>query len=82
MLLYETPRGCDVLQVVVPGSHHARIPLPSNDSGDPAGHKRVLHPKMRAGDLLLFMGGATTYARCVVSCPLLLDISDGWRAVL
>ncbi len=49
-----------LVQVVVPGSHHARIPLPSNDSGDPAGHKRVLHPKMRAGDLLLFMGGATT----------------------
>ena len=52
-------RRADV-QVVVPGSHHARIPLPSNDSGDPAGHKRVLHPRMRAGDLLLFMGGATT----------------------
>ena len=47
--------------VVVPGSHHARLPLPSNDSGDPAGHKRVLHPQMNVGDLLLFMGGATTH---------------------
>jgi len=35
--------------------------LPSNDSGDPAGHKGVLHPLMKAGDLLFFMGGATTY---------------------
>eukprot|EP01047_Picozoa_sp_COSAG01_P096049 COSAG01_NODE_26626_length_708_cov_0.487685_1_plen_188_part_00 len=48
--------------VVVPGSHHARLPLPSNDSGgDPAGHQRVLHPRMFAGDLLLFAGGATTH---------------------
>lgn len=47
--------------VVVPGSHHARYPLPSNDSGDPAGHKGVLHPLMKAGDLLFFMGGATTH---------------------
>ena len=47
--------------VVVPGSHHARFPLPSNDSGDPAGYKGVLHPLMRAGDLLFFMGGATTH---------------------
>ena len=47
--------------VVVPGSHHARLPLPSNDSGDPTGHKRVLHPRMKAGDLLLFAGGATTH---------------------
>jgi hypothetical protein len=47
--------------VVVPGSHHARFPLPSNDSGDPAGYKGVLHPLMQAGDLLFFMGGATTH---------------------
>lgn len=47
--------------VVVPGSHHARFPLPSNDSGDPTGHKGVLHPLMQAGDLLFFMGGATTH---------------------
>ena len=47
--------------VVVPGSHHARYPLPSNDPGDPAGHKRVLHPRMQAGDLLFFMGGATCH---------------------
>ena len=42
--------------VVVPGSHHARFPLPSNDSGDPAGHKGLVHPLMQAGDLLFFMG--------------------------
>lgn len=47
--------------VVVPGSHHARYPLPSNDSGDQAGHKGVLHPLMQAGDLLFFMGGATCH---------------------
>ena len=47
--------------VVVPGSHHARYPLPSNESGDPAGHKGVLHPLMNAGDLLFFMGGATCH---------------------
>lgn len=47
--------------VVVPGSHHGRYPLPSNDSGDPAGHKGVLHPRMQAGDLLFFMGGATCH---------------------
>lgn len=47
--------------VVVPGSHHARYPLPSNDPGDPAAHKGVMHPLMRAGDLLFFMGGATTH---------------------
>lgn len=47
--------------VVVPGSHHARYPLPSNESGDPAGHKGVLHPLMKAGDLLFFMGGATCH---------------------
>ena len=47
--------------VVVPGSHHARFPLPSNDSSDPAKHKGVLHPLMQAGDLLFFMGGATTH---------------------
>ncbi len=47
--------------VVVPGSHHARYPLPSNDPSDSAGHKGVLHPRMKAGDLLFFMGGATCH---------------------
>lgn len=45
----------------MPGSHHGKLPLPSSDSGDPAGHKQVLHPHMKAGDLLFFMGGATTH---------------------
>ena len=75
--------------VVVPGSHHARFPLPSNDSGDPAGHKGVLHPLMQAGDLLFFMGGATTHGawawhsdvdrRCVLNAYWSKDIARlGW----
>jgi ectoine hydroxylase-related dioxygenase (phytanoyl-CoA dioxygenase family) len=57
-----TLHACAVFAcAAVPGSHHAQLPLPSNDSGDPAGHKRVLHPQMQAGDLLFFMGGATTH---------------------
>ncbi len=47
--------------VVVPGSHHGRFPLPSNDPTDIADHKGVLHPLMKAGDLLFFMGGATCH---------------------
>ena len=75
--------------VVVPGSHHARFPLPSNDSGDPAGHKGVLHPLMKAGDLLFFMGGATTHGawawhsdidrRCVLNAYWSKDMARlGW----
>jgi ectoine hydroxylase-related dioxygenase (phytanoyl-CoA dioxygenase family) len=75
--------------VVVPGSHHARYPLPSNDSGDPAGHKGVLHPQMKAGDLLFFMGGATTHGawawhsdldrRCVLNAYWSKDMARmGW----
>ena len=75
--------------VVVPGSHHARFPLPSNDSGDPAGYKGVLHPLMQAGDLLFFMGGATTHGawawhseldrRCVLNGYWSKDIARlGW----
>lgn len=71
--------------VVVPGSHHARFPLPSNDSGDPAGHKGLVHPLMQAGDLLFFMGGATTHGawswnsdvdrRCVLNAYWSKDIA-------
>ena len=75
--------------VVVPGSHHARFPLPSNDPGDPAGHKGVLHPLMQAGDLLFFMGGATTHGawawhsdvdrRCVLNAYWSKDMARlGW----
>ena len=42
-----------------------RVPLepqPSSDSGDtPEGHKQVLHPRLPAGSVLFFMGGATTH---------------------
>ncbi|MBM3263142.1 MAG: phytanoyl-CoA dioxygenase family protein [candidate division Zixibacteria bacterium] len=75
--------------VVVPGSHHARFPLPSNDSGDPAGHKGVFHPQMRAGDVLFFMGGAACHGawawhndvdrRCVLNAYWSKDMArQGW----
>jgi len=63
--------------------------LPSNDSGDPVGHKEVLHPLMKAGDLLFFMGGATTHGawawhsdvdrRCVLNAYWSKDMARlGW----
>ncbi len=55
--------------IVVPGSHKATFPLPSNDPGDPTGHKNVFRPVCRAGDVILFGAGSTTHGAWTETGP-------------
>ena len=45
-------------QVVMPGTHRANLPLPSNTLDDETMFEHAVHVEMSAGDVLFFMGGA------------------------
>ena len=45
-------------QVVMPGTHRANLPLPSNTLDDETMFEHAVHVEMAAGDVLFFMGGA------------------------
>ena len=60
----------------IPGSHHAKNPLPSNfgegftvDTRYLEGNGHLVNPAMRRGDVLMFLGAAVTHGAAPWRAP-------------